>query len=501
MKSPFSRISPHTYKDIALIFAAPAAVLFASALTALVGNGLALHTALTALVILAFSQYVHTAGRRMLLTWLSVTAFAVAALFSWPVGARPPLVLVIGIVVCLLLIGRLTVNLRQMIEEQQKKSDLESERRQMMSEFNTRLMLARGMEEIGKELLLAIFELSGRSSVLFMANGGCAARVGARPAGLIIFKHELAAVCEAARRGKMVGVGTGICTFSPFRYYPLSIENKVMCVVGVLLGTEGYDEPSVQLIDQLIQRGAIAFERQVLIDEQQDIITEKHMEQLRANFLRAVSHDLRSPLAAIVGACAALEQSLGDTPNTRQLLADIREESVWLTHMVENLLSVTRVSAEGPKLSLSAEAAEEIVGEAAYKCVTRFPSLKLNVAVPDQVIILRMDATLITQVILNLVENAVKYGGGSSVELTVVRRGRDAVFAVRDYGDGVPQEKMEDIFAGKGYEAGDSRHGLGIGLSICRTVVLAHGGDIWVENCPEGGARFSFSLPVEEEDS
>ena len=111
-----------------------------------------------------------------------------------------------------------------------------------------------------------------------------------------------------------------------------------------------------------------------------------------------------------------------------------------------------------------------------------------------------MDTTLITQVLLNLVENAVKYASQKrEAELTVVCEGDNAVFTVRDFGSGVTAEEMDTLFDAKGPRGGDSRHGLGIGLSICRTIVRAHGGEIWAENCPDGGAKFSFTLPLEEE--
>ena len=257
----------------------------------------------------------------------------------------------------------------------------------------------------------------------------------------------------------------------------------------------------IAFMDQLMQRASIALDRQRLIDTRQQISIEKQLEHMRSNFLRAISHDLRSPLAAIAAACCALEQTPDMSEGNLRLISDIQEESEWLTQMFENLLSVTRLDTGCPKLNFTSEAIEEIVGEAAYKCRTRFPELKLEVKVPDEVIILQMDAMLITQVILNLVENALKYGGESKRVLITVSRGeREALLTVRDHGMGILPEKQDTLFSGRAIPRDDSRHGLGIGLSICKTIVNAHHGRIWAENCADGGAEFNFTLPLEETD-
>lgn len=269
----------------------------------------------------------------------------------------------------------------------------------------------------------------------------------------------------------------------------------------MVFGTDECEADMIAFMDQLMQRASIALDRQRLIDTRQQISIEKQLEHMRSNFLRAISHDLRSPLAAIAAACCALEQTPDMSEGNLRLISDIQEESEWLTQMVENLLSVTRLDTGCPKLNFTSEAMEEIVGEAAYKCRTRFPELKLEVKVPDEVIILQMDAMLITQVILNLVENALKYGGESKrVLITVSRNEREALLTVRDHGMGIPPEKQDTLFSGRAIPQDDSRHGLGIGLSICKTIVNAHHGRIWAENCADGGAEFNFTLPLEETD-
>lgn len=444
-----------------------------------------------------FSQYLSSPGRRIGLACICALLYLILLSAVYPAFMNRNKAGVFLIVAFMLMASQLTGTLRQQIEEQQRQRSHETELRLRVTELNRKLLKATGRNVIIRQLLSGIYEVCGRPSVFFHLENGKPVRVDAYPQGLIVYERENEAVLKSAEYGRTVGVGTIFCTDSVFRCYPIQSEGTTTAVAAVLMGIRGKASEQIPLIDQMVQRGADALERQRLADAQQDIITEKQIEQMRSNFLRAISHDLRSPLAAIMGACSALEQ-VSDTPsNSIRLISDIREESEWLTHMVENLLSVTRVGAGSPKLCFSAEAVEEIVGEAAYKCTTRFPDLNLKVEVPDELIILQMDATLITQVILNLVENAVKYGG-NDVELQVVREESCARFSVRDHGAGIPPDKISGLFSGKIPEGDGVRHGLGIGLSICHTIVSAHGGQICVENCEDGGVKSSFTLPLEE---
>ena len=227
-------------------------------------------------------------------------------------------------------------------------------------------------------------------------------------------------------------------------------------------------------------------------------------EKLRSNLLRAVSHDLRTPLTSISGAAQTLlehEESLPN-PMKREMLENIINESQWLIHMVENLLSVTRLEKDPARLRKTEEAAEEVVAEAVSQVRKRYPGCRIVVVEPEELIFVLMDATLIEQVLVNLMENAVKYAGGDGgVEVHFWREEARACFQVRDYGSGLPEQALSHVFEGGGLhqEAADPRRGTGIGLSICNTIITIHGGRIWAENHPEGGAVFTFELPMEED--
>lgn len=241
------------------------------------------------------------------------------------------------------------------------------------------------------------------------------------------------------------------------------------------------------------------------IKKQERLRVETEREAMRANLLRAVSHDIRTPLTSIVGNTAAILEN-DDTlsrEQQRRLLTDVNEDAQWLIRMVENLLSITRINDEQAKLNKDYEVVEEIVAEAVRKFEKRFPTgVKIDVEVPQDVLLVPMDATLISQVLLNLFENAVFHGGDvTQLRLSVLQEGEFACFRVSDNGCGIPKEKLPVIFEGLGstsFSRSDMKKNMGIGLSVCRTIVKAHGGYMTAENLSGGGACFRFYLPMKE---
>ena len=171
--------------------------------------------------------------------------------------------------------------------------------------------------------------------------------------------------------------------------------------------------------------------------------------------------------------------------------------------MVENLLSITRMSNGQAKIEKDCEAAEEIVAVSVSKFAKRFPNVKVSVEVPDEVLMVPMDATLIRQVIMNLLENAAIHGGNvTQIRVRLSREGSRACFSISDNGVGIPKEKLTNIFQGGlsdvSHSNFDMKKNMGIGLSVCYTIVKAHGGTMTAENQETGGACFRFYLPMEE---
>ena len=234
---------------------------------------------------------------------------------------------------------------------------------------------------------------------------------------------------------------------------------------------------------------------------------EAEREKMYADLLRAVSHDIRTPLTGIVGATNVLLEQDGELTQEQrqQLLRSTNEDAQWLIRMVENLLSITRISGEQTAISKEYEAAEEILAASVHKFEKRFKSnIRIAVEVPREVVLVPMDATLIQQVLLNLMENAVLHGESTTeLRLSVEHIGDEACFTVSDNGLGIPRERLATLFDGSlsGEKGGgfDMKKNMGIGLSVCQTIVKAHGGRITAENRPEGGAQFRFYLPLKEE--
>ncbi len=244
------------------------------------------------------------------------------------------------------------------------------------------------------------------------------------------------------------------------------------------------------------------------ISIQQEIKANAEHERMRANLLRAISHDLRTPLTSIYGACSLMIENDASISREKklQLLDDMRKDSDWLIRMVENLLSVTRIDAEKHMVSKTPTVLEELIDSVLVKFYKHYPEQQVEVAIPEEFLSIPMDAILIGQVLMNLLENAVLHAKQmTQLKLTVtLTPDHKALFCVSDNGCGIPQEKAEALFAGYQNREKDrsdgGRRGMGIGLFVCASIIKAHGGEITACNLPEGGAAFSFELDVEEDD-
>ena len=242
------------------------------------------------------------------------------------------------------------------------------------------------------------------------------------------------------------------------------------------------------------------------LKQQEKLKAEAETERMRGNLLRAVSHDLRTPLTSIYGSCSAIIENFDSIPKEKQLLLlkDMQSDSQWLNRMVENLLSVTRVDADKVRLSKHSVVLEELVDALLVKFHKHYPDTQVQVSIPEDFVSIPMDPVLIEQVLMNLLENAVFHARGMrNLWLRVEIKNRYAVFAVEDDGCGIPEEKMAHLFTGllnSEAPADSTRSNMGIGLSVCRTIIKAHGGELKAGNRPGGGAVFRFALEMEESD-
>lgn len=238
------------------------------------------------------------------------------------------------------------------------------------------------------------------------------------------------------------------------------------------------------------------------VQEQEKLRRESEQAELRANLLRAISHDLRTPLTSIIGSINTVmdENSLTDVQR-RELLGDAKNDAEWLVRMVENLLSITRISGEEASIAKSPELLEELIGVSAVNFKKRHPDVCLSVAVPEEVITVSVDAMLIEQVLMNLLDNSVHHGKTvTDIRLSAYADGSFAHICVADNGVGIDPAIMPELFNGQ-ISPSDNNKFRGIGLAVCRTIVAAHGGTISAHNGPDGGAVFEFTLPMEEKEN
>ena len=240
------------------------------------------------------------------------------------------------------------------------------------------------------------------------------------------------------------------------------------------------------------------------LKQQEKLKAEAEAERMRGNLLRAVSHDLRTPLTSIYGSCSAIIENYDSIPKERKLLLlkDMQSDSQWLNRMVENLLSVTRVGSDKVRLSKHSVVLEELIDALLLKFHKHYPNQKVQVQIPDAFVSIPMDPVLIEQVLMNLLENAVFHARGmQNLWLRVEVQNRNTVFLVEDDGCGIPEDRLSHLFTGlldSEAPVDSARSNMGIGLSVCRTIIKAHGGELKADNRPAGGAVFRFTLEMEE---
>ncbi|MCD8192800.1 MAG: DUF4118 domain-containing protein [Oscillospiraceae bacterium] len=240
------------------------------------------------------------------------------------------------------------------------------------------------------------------------------------------------------------------------------------------------------------------------VKQSESLRLESQREMMRSNLLRAISHDLRTPPTSIIGSINAVLESGDAMPQSdkTRLLSDAKSDAEWLVAMVENLLSITRIQAD-PTQSLHKEpqAAEEILYETASRFRKQYPNIKVDILIPDEVLMVPMDAMLIVQVLTNLMANSAIHGKTTTkIALSVRASGSEAEFNVNDNGVGISKKKLTTLFEGGESSSGERTDGsrsMGIGLSVCKAIITAHGGRIWADE-PESGASVTFTLPLEE---
>ncbi len=285
------------------------------------------------------------------------------------------------------------------------------------------------------------------------------------------------------------------------RYLPIGAKGKVRGVAEIDCAEGGLDEASSSFVSSVLAQTMIAIERNDLEDERRTERIKAEGEKFKTLLLQSVSHDLRTPLTSIAGnADVLLKDARIASETKRELLGAIRDDALWLNDMVENLLSMSRVQGEDISLEKTPEIVDEIVGVAVGKMERRRGKHRLRVELPEDILLVPMDGGLISRVLINLIDNAIRHSSSTStIDVSARKEGSQVLFSVADDGGGLDPDDPARIFSRfyAGDHADGGRKGMGLGLSICKAIVEAHGGIIRAFNNERGGATFEFALPLE----
>ena len=308
-----------------------------------------------------------------------------------------------------------------------------------------------------------------------------------------------------AKNNKHAGAGTNTLSHAQNLYLAIRGSQEVMGVIGIPARfyppLEAFEK---NVMVSLLNECGMTLERRRLRAEKQAVEMETQRERLRSNLLRAISHDLRTPLTSISGnATILMEKSISLKEEERQEMYNaIYDDSMWLVNLTENLLSITRIENGTMQLQIEAELLDEVFQEALAHVDRQSKQHDISVSLSDDLLMAKMDVRLIVQVIINIVNNAIKYTPvGSHIRLSAEKQDDMVRISISDDGQGISGEAKKhlfDMFYTAGIGKPDNRRGLGLGLGLCKSIIDAHGGTIGVEDNIPQGSVFYFTLPLEE---
>ncbi len=385
---------------------------------------------------------------------------------------------------------------------------ISAQRMSVVLETDRQLTKAKTEEEILTVLANQLTQLLKRSLVIYPAKND---RVGDPifyPAADDTMPYrtndEKQAVEWAFAQQKRSGATTDAFPQADYLYYSMRVQEHTYGVVGVAVHGSPLDASEQSVLGSVVGECSLALENARNAREKEETMVLAENERLRANLLRAVSHDLRTPLTSIMGNADNL-LSFGETldqETRRQVYTDIYDDAQWLTGMVENLLSASRMNEGKLSLNMTTELMSDMVSEAIKHMGRRLDGYRLEKDEPEALLFVKADAWLIVQVVINLLDNAIKYApAGSKITIGISEKQGNVTVRIADEGPGIPDDQKAqvfDLFFTSGNPTGDSRRGLGIGLSLCQSIIRAHGGVISVSDNAPHGAAFEFSLPRDE---
>lgn len=410
----------------------------------------------------------------------------------------------------------LATSLVTRIKRQSEQSARKAYRTGVLLETSQKLQKAEGEDEIIRLTAQQLLRLLQRPVVFYlqMPNGLLGTPMGYTldeqpfPKGALS-EDEKAVAYWSYKNNQHAGAGTDTLPNSRCLYYAVRGKDAVFAVAGVYMRGQKSDLDAFDknLLKAILDECGLALEKQYFFDEKKEVELKAKQEELRVNLLRAISHDLRTPLTSISGnAALLLEEETALAPaKRRELHTDIYDDAMWLVNLVENLLSITRIENGTMDLSVEPELIDEVFREALGHLDRHASEHDIKVKLADDMLMADMDVRLIIQVIINLLNNAIKYTPTDShIQLQARKIGKNVRIMVSDDGPGISEEdkrRLFEMFYTGGVQQGkssDSGRGLGLGLSLCKSIVEAHGGTIKVRNVAPHGVSFEFTLRVSE---
>jgi two-component system sensor histidine kinase KdpD len=409
-----------------------------------------------------------------------------------------------------LTISSLTVRLRQQADaarqREQRVAALYAMSREFASNRSVEKVLRAAVRNISQTFDSQVIILLPSSAGRLQAWGNVAGWWGEGVNERTVFApdaHDQGVAQWVYDHGQLAGQSTVTLSGAKALYLPLTAARGQVGVLGVrpAQSCRFLAPDQLHLLETFASQTALALERVELADEAQRAQVRAETEQMRSSLLSSVSHDLRTPLAAITGATSGLRESgdLLDAATSAELIQTAYDEAERLNRLVGNLLDMTRIESGGVRAHKEWQPLEEVIGAALTRLNQQLGDRPVTISLPPDLPLVPLDSVLIEQVLINLTENAIKYTPpGSPISIVATATREAATVEVADRGPGIPAGAEQRMFE-KFYRAAASngQGGVGLGLAICRGIVEAHGGRIWAENRPGGGAVFRFTLPLE----
>ena len=417
--------------------------------------------------------------------------------FSLKINDPTYIVTIIIMTITAVITSALTGKVKQAAEEAREKEEESSALYQMTNHLTD----AENNEHIASILVETVSRIfSCRAAFILYDEAGC-------PEGTFLqqcdggrqVRRELGNPTEFKRRIETL---IAPCDMGrEFWDYPVYGRNNLLAVLRLPSGcAENLSDAQIRLLHSLIENASLALDRLHSLEAQAKSRDEAVQERYRGNLLRAISHDLRTPLSGIMGTSEMLMGMTEKEDPRYDMARDIYEDADWLHSLVENILNLTKFQDGHLALHKELEAAEEVIGAALNVMEKRAPGREICVSAPEQLVLVPMDARLITQVLVNLLDNALRHTKeGCEVCVGLQADEKQAVFTVSDRGCGIPEDSLSKIFQmfyTTAHNETSGKRGIGLGLSICQSIVEAHGGTIEAKNREGGGAEFIFTLPI-----